>query len=110
MHLVAPNCLPRFAYLRASQAIKHRVYLHLKLCETLALNKECAANVKGMLKTEMKLRNLIYKQLGQWLSQMKACDIKANFKNKIRRGSFTTVFSVQCLVAVGCQSIRLDEA
>ncbi len=28
--------------------------------------------------------------------------------NKISRGGFTAVFIVQCLVAIGCQTLRLD--
>jgi hypothetical protein len=31
-----------------------------------------------------------------------------NIANKIRRGSFTTAFFIECLVAIGCQTLRLE--
>ncbi|MGB9154621.1 MAG: DUF6471 domain-containing protein [Alphaproteobacteria bacterium] len=32
-----------------------------------------------------------------------------NIANKIARGSFTAVFFLQCLTAIGCHTVRLDE-
>ena len=33
-----------------------------------------------------------------------------NIANKISRGKFTAVFLLQCLEAVGCKTLRLDDA
>jgi Domain of unknown function (DUF6471) len=36
-------------------------------------------------------------------------DNERNISNKIRRGTFTAVFFVQCMEAIGCRTIHLDE-
>lgn len=64
--------------------------------------------VKGLLKSELKRRNVSYKQLADKLGEMGIADTEANIKNKISRGGFTAVFFVQCLSAIGCQTLRLD--
>ena len=65
--------------------------------------------VKGLLKSELKRRNVSYKQLADMLSEMGVADTEANIKNKISRGGFTAVFFVQCLAAVGCNNLRLED-
>ena len=66
--------------------------------------------VKGLLKAELKRRNLGYRELAEKLTAMGISETEANIKNKISRGGFTAVFFVQCLVAVGCTSLRLEDA
>ena len=68
---------------------------------------EWQARVKGMLKAELKRRNVGYKQLAERLEAMGVHDSERNINNKISRGGFTAVFFVQCLVAAGCSTIRL---
>ena len=63
--------------------------------------------VKGMLKAELKRRNVSYKQLADKLGAIGVQDTEANIKNKISRGGFTAVFLVQCLTAIGCQTLGL---
>ena len=70
-------------------------------------DKEWQDRVKGMLKAELKRRNISYKQLTERLESMGIHDSDRNINNKISRGGFTAVFFVQCLVAIGCQSVRL---
>ena len=65
--------------------------------------------VKGLLKAELKRRNLSYKDLAERLGALGIRETESNIKNKISRGGFTAVFFVQCLVAVGAQTIRLDD-
>lgn len=65
--------------------------------------------VKGILKAELKKRNVSYKQLAEMLEQIGIDDSEANIKNKISRGGFTAVFFVQCLTAIGCHTVRLEE-
>lgn len=36
-------------------------------------------------------------------------ETEANLRNKISRGSFTGAFLVQCMVAMGVTSLRLDD-
>lgn len=71
-------------------------------------DKEWQDRVKGILKSELKRRNLSYKQLSEKLGEIGVQETELNIKNKISRGGFTAVFFVQCLIAAGASSIRLD--
>ncbi len=75
----------------------------------MAADKEWADKVKGLLKSELKKRNVSYKQLADKLGEMGITDTEANIKNKISRGGFTAVFLVQCLHAIGCHVLRLHD-
>jgi len=71
-------------------------------------DKEWQDRVKGILKSELKRRNVSYKQLAERLDAMGIHETERNINNKISRGGFTAVFFVQCLVAIGCQVVRLE--
>ena len=73
-------------------------------------DKEWADRVKGILKAELKRRNVSYRQLAERLEDMGVHDSERNINNKISRGGFTAVFFVQCLVAIGCASLRLEDS
>ncbi len=66
------------------------------------------AQVKGILKAELKRRNVSYADLAEKLAAVGIKDNERNIANKIARGSFTAVFFVQCLAAIGCRVIHLD--
>ena len=36
-------------------------------------------------------------------------DTERHINNKVSRGGFTAVFFVQCLVAIGCANLRLED-
>jgi protein subunit release factor A len=65
--------------------------------------------VKNLLKAELKRRGVSYRELAQKLTDMGIPESERNIANKIARGGFTAAFFVQCLVAVGATSIRLDD-
>lgn len=65
--------------------------------------------VKGILKAELKRRNVSYKELADRLAPFGIRENERNIANKIARGSFTAVFLLQCLVAIGCNNIRLTD-
>ena len=65
--------------------------------------------VKGILKAELKRRNVSYKELAEKLEPLGLAESERNIANKIARGSFTAVFFVQCLEAIGCHTVRLRE-
>lgn len=65
--------------------------------------------VKGILKAELKRRNVSYKNLADKLEPLGVHESERNIANKIARGSFTAVFFVQCLEAIGCHTVRLRE-
>jgi 3-mercaptopyruvate sulfurtransferase SseA len=63
--------------------------------------------VKGLLKAELKRRNVSYKQLADKLKELGVDENDRNIANKLARGGFSAVFLVQCLEAIGCQSVQL---
>lgn len=65
--------------------------------------------VKGLLKAELKRRNVTYLDLVEKLAVLGVIDTPENIANKISRGKFTAVFLMQCLDAIGCQTLRLAE-
>ena len=71
-------------------------------------DKDWENRVKGMLKAELKRRDVTYAQLVGKLADIGVMDSEPNIRNKISRGKFTAVFLVQCLTAIGVESIRLD--
>ena len=64
--------------------------------------------VKGMLKAEVKRRNMTYEQLSGKLAEIGVHETPTNLRTKISRGGFSAVFLVQCLRAIGCEAIRLN--
>ena len=66
------------------------------------------ALVKGMLKAEIKRRNMTYEQLSAKLAEIGVSETPTNLRTKISRGGFSAVFLVQCLKAIGCKTLRLD--
>lgn len=72
-------------------------------------DKDWQDRVKGLLKAELKRRNVSYKQLAERLEVLGIHETERNINNKISRGGFTAVFLIQCLEAIGCQSLRLSE-
>jgi hypothetical protein len=66
------------------------------------------ARVKGILKAELKRRNVSYKDLVDRLAAIGVQETEPNIRTKISRGGFTAVFFVQCLVAIGAHTLRLE--
>ena len=64
-------------------------------------------NAKGILKSELKRRNLKYADLVMNLSEMGINETEVNIRNKISRGTFTAAFFLQCLLAIGCEQVVL---
>jgi len=68
---------------------------------------EWEAKVKGLLKAELKRRNVSYNQLVEKLAEIGVKETEPNIRNKLARGKFTAVFLVQCLTAIGASDLRL---
>lgn len=71
--------------------------------------KEWEGRVKGLLKAELKRRNVTYAELVGKLADIGVMDSEPNIRNKISRGKFTAVFLVQCLTAIGVSSLHLQD-
>lgn len=70
--------------------------------------KDWEDQVKGLLKAELKRRNISYAELCGKLADIGVMDSEPNVRNKLSRGKFTAVFLVQCLEAIGASSLRLE--
>jgi len=75
----------------------------------MSTNQQWENKVKGLLKAELKRRNISYQELVEKLALIGVTESPENIANKISRGKFTAVFLVQCLDAIGCQTLRLAE-
>lgn len=73
------------------------------------MERDWQAHVKGILKAELKRKGISYKELAEKLHAVGVKENDANIRTKISRGGFTAVFFVQCLEAIGCHVVRLDE-
>jgi hypothetical protein len=69
--------------------------------------KDWEDQAKGLLKAELKRRNVSYGQLVDKLAEIGVMDSEPNVRNKLSRGKFTAVFLLQCLTAIGVESARL---
>jgi len=76
----------------------------------MADQPEWEARVKGLLKSELKRRGVTYSQLVQKLADIGVQESEPNIRNKLARGKFTAVFFLQCLVAIGATTLRLEDA
>jgi ribosomal protein L20 len=65
--------------------------------------------VANMLKAELKRQGVTYGQLVEKLAEIGVEEKEVNIRNKLARGKFSAAFLVQCLRAIGVQSLRLSE-
>ena len=69
--------------------------------------KEWEDQAKGLLKAELKRRNVSYAQLVDKLAEIGVNESEPNVRNKLSRGKFTAVFLFQCLEAIGAKELRI---
>lgn len=72
-------------------------------------NTEWRNKTKGILKAELKKKGYSYQDLSLQLGALGVNEDRRNIANKLCRGTFTAVFFIQCLIAIGCTTIRLDD-
>jgi hypothetical protein len=75
---------------------------------TMRTNRDWQATVKGAIRAELARRNLSYKDLAERLAAIGVTDSERNISNKINRGTFSAVFFVQCMEALGVHNIHLN--
>jgi hypothetical protein len=63
--------------------------------------------VKTILKVELTRQNLTYGELAERLKKMGVPETEPNVRNKLSRGTFSAMFLVQCLEAIGVKELRL---
>lgn len=70
---------------------------------------EWQERVKGLLKAELKRRNVGYRELAEKLTAIGFPETERNIANKISRGGFTAAFFIQCLSVIGCNALKLND-
>lgn len=63
---------------------------------------------RGIVRVAMARQNMTYPQLRERLQAMGIVEDERNLRNNVSRGEFTAAFMLQCLAALGSQSLRLD--
>jgi hypothetical protein len=53
--------------------------------------------------------NITYSNLVERLESIGVTEDERNLRNKVSRGKFTAAFMLQCLAAIGCGTLRLQE-
>lgn len=66
--------------------------------------KKAANTLKG----ELKRQGVTYAQLVKKLATIGIDEKEVNVRNKLARGKFSAAFMLQCLSAIGRQSINVD--
>jgi Domain of unknown function (DUF6471) len=74
------------------------------------LTLEYEAKAKNLLKGELKRRGVGYRELAEKLTALGVPETERNLANKISRGGFTAAFLIECLTAIGCTNLRLEDA
>lgn len=72
-------------------------------------DRDWTAYTKQLLRAEMMRKGINYKGLVEKLGALGIRETEANLRNKISRGGFTGAFLIQCLVAMGVTSLRLED-
>jgi hypothetical protein len=71
--------------------------------------RDWQAQAKGIIRAELKRRNLSYADLAERLTAVGVPENEKNVNNKIARGGFTAVFFLQCMEAIGARTIQLAD-
>jgi hypothetical protein len=69
---------------------------------------EFETRAKNLLKSELKRRGVSYQQLAEKLAGLGVHETERNLANKLSRGGFSAAFFLQCLSAIGAQSLSLE--
>jgi len=75
----------------------------------MATHEDWESRAKGLLKGELKRRNLTYAQLVSRLAEIGIKEDEHNLRNKVARGKFTAAFLLSCLEAIGVSEISLRQ-
>jgi hypothetical protein len=70
--------------------------------------RDWQAQAKGLIRAELARRQLSYADLAERLDTLGIKENERNLSNKINRGTFTVVFLLQVMKAIGVQTIHLN--
>lgn len=66
--------------------------------------------VLKILKMELLKREMTYQDLKEKLAIIGVEETETNLKNKMSRGTFSAIFFLQCLKAMGIETLLLDNS
>ncbi len=70
------------------------------------VTQEYETRAKNLLKAELKRKGMTYAQLAEKLGEIGVQENERNINNKISRGGFTAAFMLQCLEAIGTETLH----
>lgn len=73
----------------------------------MAQKTDWEAKAANLLKAELKRKGVTYAQLVEKLAEIGVEEKEVNIRNKLARGKFMAAFMLQCLEAIGCDTIRV---
>lgn len=71
--------------------------------------KTSSTLAKNYLKSELIRRGITTEDLAKRLQECWVFETKASIDNKISRGTFSAIFMLQCLEAIGCSKIEIEQ-
>ncbi|RXJ81040.1 DUF6471 domain-containing protein [Arcobacter sp. F2176] len=72
------------------------------------IDKKWSNYIKSLLKAEIKKKNITYEQLSIKLKNLGVLETPESINTKINRGTFSSVFFIQCLLAIDVQKIKFE--
>lgn len=69
--------------------------------------EEYEAKAARLLKAQLKLQGVTYKQLVEKLESIGIHEKEVNIRNKLARGKFSAAFLFYCLEAIGVHDLRI---
>lgn len=73
----------------------------------MAEKTDYEALAANLLKAELKRKGVTYAQLVERLAAIGVDEKEVNIRNKLSRGKFTAAFLLQCLSAIGSETLHL---
>jgi hypothetical protein len=73
-----------------------------------AIDAEWGERAKRLLRAQMTLKGVNAATLAEKLNAMGIKETEKNVANKVARGGFTAAFFLQCLKAIGVDTLHLD--
>lgn len=83
------------------------ILLELAMSKSDPATVEYETRAKNLLKGELKRRGITYAGLAEKLATVSVTENERNLNNKLSRGGFTAAFLLQCLTAIGADSVRV---
>lgn len=73
------------------------------------MEKEWQKKATNILKAELTRRGITYDQLQEKLAQIGIEETTNSINVKINRGSFSFVFFLQTMIAIGAKTLRIED-